>query len=99
MRNPQGYSQVVGDGVGPTSDPGLRSLGEQGECDTFTCAHTGKIVHVPVGANPEDIGGFCSQCGGLICKEAVGGPCIPWEKQMDDLEKAIERRRAVEKWF
>ena len=86
MRNPTGYASVVGAGVGH-ADPGLSSLDQWGECDTYTCKHCNKIVHVPVRADPADIGGLCKQCYGLICPQCLSkGNCTPWEAQMERME-------------
>lgn len=99
MRKPQGYSQVVGGGVGVTADPGLQALGNFGEADTFTCSHCQSIVHVPPRADPSSIGGLCKTCMGLICPRCLGKACVPWERAMHDLENAIERRRVVDSYL
>lgn len=76
MRRPQGYS-VLTDPEAPTI-----------ERDTFTCAHCQRIVQVPPRADPASMGGICGGCAGLICpactdRRQKGGPCIPWEEQMN----------------
>lgn len=94
MRNPQGYAQVVGGGV-VSRDPGLQSLDQWGEADTFTCGHCQRIVHVPVKADPSNIGGHCKQCDTLICPHCVDkGTCDPWEKQMERMEARQQALRS-----
>ncbi len=46
------------------------------EFDTFTCAHCNRVTHVAARQRPEDIGGLCKQCMGLICPGCVGAPCV-----------------------
>lgn len=61
------------------------------ECDTFTCAHCQRIVFVPVKQKPEDMGGLCRICDGLVCPQCVGKGCTPWEEAM----RRIEARSAA----
>jgi hypothetical protein len=60
------------------------------EHDTFTCQHCGRIVVVRHGCSPEELGGRCTCCGGLICPDCVGKGC-------DHIEKKLERAEAREK--
>lgn len=57
-------------------------MGSKKEADTFTCAHSGKIVFVKPFCDPADMGGRCTLCGGLICKEEVGKGCDVMEKKL-----------------
>lgn len=88
MRNPHGYTTIVGDLARKTP-----TLVEQGvrhtekEIDTFTCEHCNRVVHVPARAAPETMGGFCRQCMGLICPKCVAKrTCTPWERAMEKME-------------
>lgn len=83
MRRPGGYAVIT--------DP---SGGVQ-EMDTFTCAHCNRIVHVPVKANPDDIGGMCRMCMKMICPSCVdAGVCDPFEKKLKRMEdQAVWRRK------
>jgi hypothetical protein len=74
MRNPGGYAQII--------DPD----GATREFDTFTCAHCNCVTHVPTRARPDDIGGLCKQCTGLVCPACVGMPCVPFLKRLDEME-------------
>ena len=56
------------------------------EFDTFTCKHCCHVVHVKVRQRPEDLGGLCKQCMGLICSECVDKGCTPFEKQLELVE-------------
>jgi hypothetical protein len=90
----RGYASVVGGGVARTGDPGLASLAEWGEADTFTCNHCQKITHIPVRADPADMGGLCGICAGLICPQCVGKGCTPWEKAMEISEAREDALRS-----
>ena len=68
MRNPQGNATIVGDlqrGTPTIVEGGVRH--HEAEIDTYTCFHCCRIVHVPVRADPANIGGLCKQCMGLVC--------------------------------
>ena len=84
MRNPHGYATIVGDlqrGAPTIVEGGVRH--HEVEIDTYTCNHCNCIKHVPVRADPSDIGGLCKQCMELICPKCVTkGTCTPWEQQM-----------------
>jgi hypothetical protein len=74
MRRPGGYARI--------DDP---DRGRQ-EFDTFTCAHCNRITHVKPKARPEDIGGLCKVCMGLICAACVGDACVPFLRRLDEME-------------
>lgn len=76
MRNPGGYSVIT--------DP-VRGVKEE---DTFTCQHCGKVVFVKPLCDPADMGGRCTCCDSLICKDCVGKGC-------DHLEKKLARMEAL----
>jgi len=75
MRRPGGYLLSV--------DP---DAGSPFEADTFTCRHCQKIVLVKPMCDPADMGGRCTVCDGLICKNCVGKGCDPMEKKLQRLE-------------
>lgn len=61
--------------------------GEVREEDTFTCQHCNKITSVKAYERPEDAGGMCGVCAGLICKEChAKRECLPLEKWLDMIE-------------
>lgn len=74
MRRPGGYARI--------DDPD----GPRQEFDTFTCAHCNRVTHVAARARPEDIGGLCKVCMGLICPRCVGKPCVPFLQRLDEME-------------
>jgi hypothetical protein len=83
MRNPGGYVQIVEpDGVVQ-------------EFDTFTCAHCNRVTHVEARQRPEDIGGLCKVCMGLICPRCVGQACVPFLKRLDHMEARARFRAAL----
>ena len=74
MRKPQGYACLI--------EPGQANR----EADTFTCAHCQWLTHVRAITRPEDIGGLCKVCMGLICFRCVGKGCDPFEKKLERME-------------
>jgi hypothetical protein len=74
MLKPGGYAQIV------EPDRPTREL------DTFTCGHCNRITHVKARERPEDIGGLCKQCMGLICPACVGRACVPFLRRLDEIE-------------
>ena len=97
MRNPHGYATIVGDlySKAPTVvEGGVRHT--EVEIDTYTCFHCCRVVHVPVRADPADIGGLCKQCMQLICAKCVAKlTCTPWEKKMQEMEARDHWRRTI----
>jgi hypothetical protein len=83
MLRPGGYACISDPDAGVT------------EFDTTTCAHCNRITHIKAGQRPEDIGGLCKQCMGLICPKCVGQPCVPFLKRLDEMEARDCFRRAI----
>ncbi len=97
MRKRPGYSTLFGPGLDGLTDPGLASLQKFKECDTFTCNHCQKIVHVPPMINGTEVGGFCMKCDSLVCNQCKAKQtCTPVEKQIED---ALKRTSVVGGWF
>lgn len=99
---PQGYSEIIT----PTEDVvNLDRLRRErigagtAKYDTCTCAHCNAVFHISAGMRPEDLGGMCSQCWKIICPRCLDKPCIPWEKQLEEMERAIERHRIVSEYI
>ena len=74
------------------------------ERDACVCNHCQRIFHVGPRQDPASIGGICSGCNEIVCPRcaalrARGEPCLPWEKQMELLEAAVEKQRIVAAWF
>ena len=85
MRNPGGYATII--------EPGRSTR----EADTFTCVHCNRVVHAVADgkpARPEDIGGLCMQCHGLICPACVGKGCDPLEEKLRRWEARQAARRS-----
>jgi hypothetical protein len=82
MRRPGGYGHW------------FNGQGRDLERDTFTCQHCGAVVFVEPFQDPAKAGGWCMCCSKLICRHCANdGECRPFEKQLDEHERA-ERRRA-----
>lgn len=79
MRNPQGYGTIFG------------PCGTE-EYDTTTCYHCNTVNRILPKMRPEDMGGLCKMCMKLICAKCVDGPCVPFEKRLEQVE---ERDRAL----
>lgn len=72
------------------------------ERDTFTCCHCNSVVHVVPGQDPTLENGFCMKCMKHTCRACADKPdCVPYEKQMEALERDITNRvnrdRALER--
>lgn len=63
------------------------------ECDTFSCKHCNKIVHVTPRTALDDVGGVCKCCMGMIC-----GPCVNLFV-CDVFEKKLERIEARDRFL
>lgn len=61
--------------------------GAQRESDTFTCAHTGRVVEVTRQSVPGVDYDFCRNCMKPIAKQAIGKGCLPFEKRIEQYEK------------
>jgi len=92
MRRPQGYATLIGPTtvngrpIGPKALQGGAAFGMH-ECDTASCAHCQRVMHIPVRCDPADLGGLCKQCMGIICPACVGKGCEPLEKKLRRMEQ------------
>ena len=59
------------------------STGNVREIETFSCKHCNRHTVLWKRQRPEDAGGYCSVCGGLICSNCVGKGCDPLEKKLE----------------
>ncbi|MGH6821947.1 MAG: hypothetical protein ACREC4_00395 [Methylocella sp.] len=82
MRRPGGWLCISTDGANK-------------EFDTFTCRHCGTIVVVPHKCRPDDLGGLCTVCGGLVCPQCIGKGCTPMERRLEQMEAAAATRRIL----
>jgi hypothetical protein len=60
-----------------------KATGNTREIETFCCKHCNRHTILWERQRPEDVGGYCSVCGGLICKNCVGKGCDPLEKKLE----------------
>lgn len=99
MRNPGGYAQLFMPREGVVDfDRTTKEFVCEGtaELDTFTCKHCCAIVHVPAKADVNFVG-FCRNCMKPICQPCSSKPCIPYEKQLEAIEKNAERAREYDR--
>ncbi len=64
------------------------------ESETFTCKHCNRITAVRPRERPEDIGGLCKVCMGLVCSRCVGQPCLTLEERLAREEQSYHARRS-----
>jgi hypothetical protein len=81
MRNPGGQLLIYEDG-------------RERAYDSMTCAHCMKVTFVRAKQKPEDLGGLCKVCMGLICSTCVGQPCKTVEQRLAEEEASYEARRS-----
>lgn len=82
MPRADGYATLTG-------PDGLR------ECDTHTCAHCQRIVHVAAGRKFEDIADFCRSCMKVICAQCANKrKCTPFLKTLERWEARECARRS-----
>jgi hypothetical protein len=90
MRNPGGYAVIVSPDATEVNFDGFRcekiNAGTV-EFDTFTCCHCNKVMHVKAKAPMEEFGSMCRNCMKMVCPVCANGPCIPFEKKLDEMEK------------
>lgn len=61
--------------------------GTASEHKTYTCEHCNKVVIVKHKMRPDDMGGHCRICDGLLCPLCVStGKCDPFEKKLEAWE-------------
>jgi hypothetical protein len=66
------------------------------EIDTFTCIHCGSVRHVTARMPMDDFGSMCRNCMKMVCPKCADGPCIPFEKKLEEAEKKDRFRRSLE---
>ena len=90
MRNEGGYSQIFfPDGrMRTTADLNGKRVNINGamlETSTFTCFHCNTVVHVLPKSDVNSVG-FCKKCMKPICQKCASLPCIPFERQLEEIE-------------
>ena len=61
------------------------------EKDTLMCVHCGLHWFVEPGSGTKR--GWCMRCGGPHCGAPACHTCLPLEKFLDDIERAVARQR------
>lgn len=65
------------------------------EGQTLTCTHCGRIFQVKPGSGIKR--GWCFRCGGPTCgSKACTERCIPYERQMEIIERRAQLREYIE---
>ena len=94
---PQGYASITSPDPGRANLDGFQAVevgAGNNEYDTTVCNHCNALTHVRARMRPEDIGGLCKVCMGLICPKCVGEPCVPFLKRLDEAERRDRVRRS-----
>lgn len=89
MRRPGGYVLITGPDPSIANFDGFRceQISATHEADTFTCIHCNSIVHVKTKAPMDEVGSMCRSCMKMVCPRCADGPCVPFEKKLDEAEK------------
>lgn len=68
------------------------------ELDTCTCKHCNRVfvVRSSAPAIPAEVGGWCGLCARMICGRCAGKPCVPFERQLEQMEARGRLLRQVE---
>lgn len=90
MRNPGGYAFITTPEPSKVKFDGLRCESIPAgihEIDTFSCVHCNRVVHVKAKANPDEFGSMCRNCMKMVCPVCANGPCVPFMKKLELMEK------------
>jgi hypothetical protein len=95
---PQGYASVVSPMecevvLDPHRQRAQIGVGTA-EYDTATCKHCNGVFHVGARQRPDDIGGLCKTCMGIICPRCLGKPCKPFMKRLEEMERKEDALRS-----
>lgn len=96
---PQGYATIVSPNSGEAKLDGFQCDDVRtgtNEYDTTTCNHCNAVTHIKARMRPEDIGGLCKACMGLICPKCLDGPCVPFLKKIEAMEQRDYIRKQYE---
>lgn len=95
MRRPGGYAVLTAPTDTVVNFDGMRrEFVCEGvfEADTYTCFHCNSVVHVQAKADVNAVG-FCRNCMRPICQRCADRPCVPFEKQLEQIERRAETDR------
>lgn len=57
------------------------------ETDTASCCHCNRIVHIKAMRPMDEFGSFCRNCMKYTCPTCADGPCVPFLKKIETMEK------------
>lgn len=64
------------------------------EASTFTCFHCNSVVHVKPRASMDELGSMCRSCMKMVCAKCAPGPCVPFMKKLEAMERRDEVLRS-----
>lgn len=97
MRNPQGYATIVSPDASVVNFDRFRCEQVSAglfEADTFTCIHCNRVIHVKPRVSMDEFGSMCRNCMKMVCPSCANGPCVPFLKKLDEVEKREAARRS-----
>src|SRR5690349_22112928 len=89
MRRPGGYAVIVSPDAQVVAFDHFRAEAIPAgtvERDTFSCCHCNRVVHVKPRAPMDDFGSMCRNCMKMTCPTCADGPCVPFEKRLEEME-------------
>lgn len=90
MRNPGGYATIVCPTESVANFDRFRCENVSAglyETDTATCCHCNRVVHIQARRPMDEFGSFCRNCMKYTCPTCADGPCIPFEKKLEEAER------------
>ena len=99
MRKAGGYAVIFAPDPVDVNFDGLRCerIGSGTfEADTFTCCHCNRVIHVKAKAPMDEFGSMCRNCMKMVCPTCADGPCVPFEKKLEESEQRAYIRRQYE---
>jgi len=97
MRNAGGYAQIISPDRARVNFDRFRceeiSEGVT-EVDTFTCWHCNRVIHVKPRVSMDEFGSMCRNCMKMVCPACANGPCIPFQKRLEEMERRAEALRS-----
>lgn len=89
MRRPGGYAVIVSPDSQRVNFDHFRCEQVPAgtfEADTFTCCHCNRVIHVKPKASMDEFGSMCRNCMKMTCPKCAAGPCVPFEKKLEQME-------------
>jgi hypothetical protein len=100
LRNPGGYAVITSPEAARVTLDKFRceSIGAGvTEMDTFVCVHCNRNMHVKPFAPMDQFGSMCRNCMKMTCPTCADGPCVPFQKRLEEMERKDYTRRQYER--